>query len=95
MHIGQQPVADVGLGKGRAEAEGNAREFKSAIGGQRGQGIGDIAVGFFGVAGGNVNASDVSLWTALNPGSNTFTAKYRVSSGTGTFLSRRIIVMPF
>ena len=52
-------------------------------------------VGFFGVAGGNVNASDVSLWTALNPGSNTFTAKYRVSSGTGTFLSRRIIVMPF
>ena len=52
-------------------------------------------VGFFGAAGGNINASDVSLWTALNPGTNTFTAKYRVSSGTGNFRSRRIIVMPF
>lgn len=31
----------------------------------------------------------------LTPGSNTFTAKYRVSSGTGTFTSRRILVMPF
>lgn len=52
-------------------------------------------VGFFGVTDGNINASDVSLWTALNPGTNTFTARYRVSSGTGTFQSRRIIVMPF
>ena len=52
-------------------------------------------VGFFGAAGGNINASDVSLWTALTPGTNTFTAKYRVSSGTGNFRSRRIIVMPF
>lgn len=33
--------------------------------------------------------------TALTPGSNTFTAKYRVGSGTGTFSDRRIIVMPF
>jgi hypothetical protein len=30
----------------------------------------------------------------LTPGSNTFTMKYRVSSGTGTFADRRIIVMP-
>ena len=52
-------------------------------------------VGIFGSAGVNVNASDVSLWTALTPGTNTFTAKYRVSSGTDTFLSRRIIVVPF
>lgn len=52
-------------------------------------------VGFFGVTDGNINASDVSLWTSLNPGENTFTARYRVSSGTGTFQSRRIIVMPF
>jgi hypothetical protein len=52
-------------------------------------------VHIFGSAGVNIGASDVSLWTSLNPGSNTFTAKYRVSSGTGTFSSRRIIVMPF
>ena len=31
---------------------------------------------------------------ALTPGSNTFTMKYRVSSGLGTFADRRIIVMP-
>jgi hypothetical protein len=31
----------------------------------------------------------------LTPGSNTFTMKYLVSSGTGTFGDRRIIVMPF
>lgn len=32
----------------------------------------------------------------LNPGSNTFTCKYRVStSGTGTFAARRIAVFPF
>jgi hypothetical protein len=52
-------------------------------------------MGFFGAAGGNVNASDVSLVSSLTPGTNTFTARYRVSSGTGSFLSRRIIVMPF
>ena len=33
--------------------------------------------------------------TGLTPGSNTFTMKYRVSSGTGTFSDREIIVMPF
>ena len=32
--------------------------------------------------------------SALTGGSNTFTAKYRVSSGTGTFSSRHIIVFP-
>lgn len=31
---------------------------------------------------------------ALTPGANTFTMKYRVSSGIGTFADRRIIVMP-
>lgn len=31
---------------------------------------------------------------ALTPGSNTFTMKYRVGSGTGTFSDRRLIVMP-
>lgn len=32
--------------------------------------------------------------TALTPGTNVFTAKYRVSSGTGTFDDRRIVVLP-
>lgn len=34
------------------------------------------------------------LLTGLTAGSNTFTAKYRVSSQTGTFVNRRILVMP-
>lgn len=53
--------------------------------------------GIFGGAGINATHSAVALHsggTALNPGSNTFTAVYRVSSGTGTFLSRRIVVIP-
>lgn len=35
------------------------------------------------------------LHTGLTAGSNTFTAKYRVTAGTGTFYDRRIIVFPF
>lgn len=31
----------------------------------------------------------------LVPGTNTFTLKYRVGSGTGSFRRRRIVVMPF
>lgn len=49
----------------------------------------------FGGADVNIGAGDVTLMTTLTPGSNTFTARYRVSSGTGTFTARRIIVMPF
>jgi hypothetical protein len=51
-------------------------------------------IGVFGTAGGGLVASGVALHQDLTPGSNTFTAKYRVSSGTGTFLSRRIVVFP-
>lgn len=42
----------------------------------------------------NLTGSAAMAYT-LNPGSNTFTAKYRVSAGTGTFGSRRINVLPF
>lgn len=52
-------------------------------------------VGVFGSANVNITASGVALHTNLTPGTNTFTAKYRVSTGTGTFQSRRILVMPF
>lgn len=34
------------------------------------------------------------LVTGLTAGSNTFTAKYRVNAGTGTFADRRLIVIP-
>lgn len=34
-------------------------------------------------------------WSSLTAGSNTFTAKYRVDAGTGTFAQRRISVFPF
>jgi len=40
------------------------------------------------------NVSFVRLITGLSPGSTTFTAKYRVSSNTGTFTNRKIAVVP-
>lgn len=42
-----------------------------------------------------VYVSRAYLATGLTPGENTFTAKYAVSGGTGTFLYRSILVMPF
>lgn len=38
-------------------------------------------------------ASQLTLWSTLTAGSNIFTAKYRVSSGTGSWAQRRIIVV--
>ena len=40
-------------------------------------------------------ASFVHFEDAITTGSNVFTAKYRVTGGTGTFGARLIIVMPF
>lgn len=37
----------------------------------------------------------VHMFSGLTPGSNTFTMKYLVGSGTGTFSSRELIVLPF
>ncbi|MEU9323178.1 hypothetical protein AB0D91_05100 [Streptomyces canus] len=51
-------------------------------------------IGVFGTAGTGIVSSGVALHTDLTPGTNTFTAKYRVASGTGTFQSRRIVVFP-
>lgn len=42
-----------------------------------------------------MGASRARLYTGLTPGSNTFTAKYRVDAGTGSFLRRSLIVIPF
>ena len=46
-------------------------------------------------AGARVRISSVYLISSLTPGSNTFTAKYKVSAGTGTFLARQIAILPF
>jgi hypothetical protein len=46
-----------------------------------------------GAAAGNCYAFSILL-TGLTPGSTTFTAKYAVSGGTGTFRNRRISVIP-
>lgn len=54
-------------------------------------------IGHFGVANLTVGCSGAALHfggVSLTPGTNTFTAKYRVSSGTGDFFSRRIVVLP-
>lgn len=54
-------------------------------------------IGIIGSAGVTLIASSMALHfggLALTPGTNTFTAKYRVSSGTGTFTQRRIVVYP-
>lgn len=40
-------------------------------------------------------ASGFHRFEAITPGSNTFTMKYRVSSGTGTFADRHLFVLPF
>lgn len=41
------------------------------------------------------NCANIVWESQLTPGSNTFTAQYRVAGGTGTFSSRRIVVVPF
>lgn len=41
-----------------------------------------------------IQASHVAVRTALTPGSNIFTAQYRVDGGTGTFVDRYINVIP-
>ncbi len=48
-----------------------------------------------GVTSGNLQRYGVShLFDTLNTGTNTFTMKYVVGSGTGTFQSRELIVLP-
>jgi hypothetical protein len=46
------------------------------------------------VAGQQIGASRTFVVTGLTAGSNTFTMKYRVSAGTGTFIRRQITVTP-
>ncbi|HEX9832551.1 MAG TPA: hypothetical protein VGA66_05585 [Mycobacterium sp.] len=46
-------------------------------------------------AGGLFQGSHAVFYDDLTPGVNTFTLKYRVAGGTGTFLRRRLIVLPY
>jgi hypothetical protein len=43
----------------------------------------------------NFSGGTHKLFTTLTPGSNTFTAKYRVNGGTGTWDNRYVTVIPF
>lgn len=45
--------------------------------------------------GGKASIGRTIIYSGLTQGTNTFTAKYRVSTGTGTFANRRIEVVPF
>ncbi|MEU8683133.1 hypothetical protein [Streptomyces sp. NPDC048611] len=45
-------------------------------------------------AGQSLRYSQCTRYPDLTPGTNTFKMKYRVSSGTGTFARREIIVLP-
>lgn len=53
-----------------------------------------IGIGIPAAVANMANHSGSFLVTGLNPGSNTFKAKYRVSATTGTFADRRIAVIP-
>lgn len=46
-------------------------------------------------ADGRHQSSHAVFYDDLNPGSNTFTMKYRTSSGTATIQRRRLIVLPY
>lgn len=52
-------------------------------------------LGVFGSANTGIVAGNVVYHTDLTAGANTFTLKYRVAGGTGTFMSRRLHVLPF
>jgi hypothetical protein len=81
-------VQNSGTGSARMSFTVNGVALSTGVGDPRSIAIVNITAGSFLVSG-------ASIETGLTPGSNTFTAKYRVSASTGTFLSRRIIVMPF
>lgn len=53
----------------------------------------DDCLRFQAYAGNASHRSTASTFYSLTPGSNTFTMKYRVDGGTGTFQRRRLIVI--
>jgi hypothetical protein len=83
-------VSNSGTGSSRMSVEvSGATTIATAI---------NRSIGIVDAAGSAIEVGDAVLYSAglaLTPGSNTFTAKYRVSASTGTFSNRRLIVLPF
>lgn len=76
---------------------GSARASVEVTGASSIAGADNRSIAVFGVAGVAIGAGTAVLYAsglALTPGSNTFTMKYRVSSGTGNFDDRRLTVFP-
>ena len=84
-----------------AQMENNTADFQTymswAISGATTRSASDaVAVGKDGTPAGNFcRLTNFDLINNLTPGTNTFTAKYRVGGGTGTFAERRITAFPF
>ena len=53
------------------------------------------ALRFMSAANKRMSGSQFTFFDTLNPGANTFTMKYAVGGGTGTFTRRRLIVLPY
>lgn len=76
---------------------GSARATVEVSGATTIAGADNRSVATFGIADNGLGAGTTVFYTgalALTAGLNVFTMKYRVSSGTGTFDDRRLIVMP-
>lgn len=91
-------TARVEIKAAMSNSTANAAAFMSfAIGGASSAGANDSwAINIGGLGAGAVARFGASFYfTGLTPGSNQFTAKYKVGSGTGTFLNRDLTVMGF
>jgi hypothetical protein len=88
------PSALVGLYNANLNSSGTTASLMSyEVTGASAQAPNDnIATGVATTTG--TRAGAVFLVTGLTPGSNTFTCRYRVGGGTGTFVDRRILVVP-
>lgn len=88
------PMALVGLYNANLNSSGTTASLMSyEVTGASAQAPNDnIAVGVATTTG--TRAGALFLVTGLTPGSNTFTCRYRVGGGTGTYVDRRILVVP-
>lgn len=99
VETGQAALVVVHGSVANTGGNGSARMSYEVTGETEYEGADNRGIGTWGNQNTRVIASGVT-WHGpdslpLNPGQNTFTAKYRVSSGEGEFLARRIIVLPF
>lgn len=91
---GAKAIVNVGARVGGNTTSNNSTKMSWQVSGATSVSANDAwAAGSVGVGSGAVYISRWYLAT-LNPGSNTFTAKYAVSGGTGTFMYRNLHVIP-